>query len=84
MSQALKEVVNQLEKLSDKTLEKWEGVVRTVADEHNLKHKDLFMSMRSALTARKFTPPLYDIMEALGWQSSFDRLKKAANYILQS
>ncbi|KUK79888.1 MAG: Glutamate--tRNA ligase, partial [Microgenomates bacterium 39_7] len=83
MSQALEVVVNKLSDLSDRTLENWENVVRLTADDLGLNHKDLFMSMRSALTARKFTPPLYDVMKALGWQKSFDRLRSAANYLLE-
>lgn len=83
MAGALRSTVEKLKQLEDRTADEWEQSVRAVADEHELKHKDLFMSMRSGLTARKFTPPLYDVMKALGWEESFRRLEAAADYVLE-
>ncbi len=83
MAPLLRAVTEKLRQLENKSIDEWEKAVRAVADEHELKHKDLFMSMRSSLTARKFTPPLYDVMAALGWEESFRRLEAAANYMLE-
>ncbi len=55
----------------------WEQTIRNTADEYSLSHKDLFMSLRSAVTAQKFTPPLYEVMQVLGRKVSSDRIKQA-------
>ncbi len=75
------DVVKRLEELGEVESEIWEKTVREIADNHQLSHKDLFMAMRSALTARKYTPPLYEIMLALGWQESLERINNAIEFI---
>lgn len=60
----------------------WEKTIRAVADELKLEHKVLFMSLRSALTAEKFTPPLYEVMQVLGTQQVEKRIQDAINYLL--
>jgi len=55
----------------------WEQTIRNTADELGLSHKDLFMSLRSAVTARKFTPPLYEVMQVLGRDVSSARIQQA-------
>lgn len=75
------DVKNRLENLTDFTFENWDREIRACADSHGFKHKDLFMSLRSALTAEKATPPLYDLMQVLGKKESFHRLENALNFI---
>lgn len=69
---------SHLKKLNAKI---WEETVRQTADEFEMKHKDAFMAMRSALTAQKFTPPLFDIMILLGQAESSRRFKQAIAYL---
>lgn len=82
---ALQAVTNKLREmgLAQCEAKEWEMVVRETADQHKLSHKDLFMAMRSALTAQKFTPPLYEVMQALGEERSFARLDQAVCYLQQ-
>lgn len=77
----LSDVVSIFENSGEIDSSSWEKSVRELADKHQLPHKIVFMTMRSALTARKFTPPLYEIMIALGWQDSLERIKRATEYI---
>lgn len=81
MQQALTRVVKNLNQLTEYNAQVWEKTVRATADELDLPHKDLFMSMRTALTGEKYTPPLYDVMQVLGWEQSFKRLRQAADYL---
>jgi glutamyl-tRNA synthetase len=39
---------------------------------------DLFMAMRVALTGRTATPPIFDVMSALGYEQTLDRLAAAS------
>ena len=76
---ALLAVIDELKKLKEYSNSSWEQTIRTTADKHDLSHKNLFMSLRSAVTAQKFTPPLYDVMNVLGLPESFKRIQRAAN-----
>ncbi len=79
----LTDVITVLGTLGEVDSETWEISIRQIADKHQLAHKIVFMTMRSALTARKFTPPLYEIMLALGWENSLSRIKLAVEFINQ-
>jgi glutamyl-tRNA synthetase len=81
MSQALSLVAERLAKLEKYNQENWEKTIREIADETGLTHKKLFMSLRTAITAEKFTPPLYEVMEVLGKEVSFNRIRQAINYL---
>ncbi|MGD9129549.1 MAG: glutamate--tRNA ligase [Candidatus Woesebacteria bacterium] len=74
-------VKERLENLTDYNPETWEATIRKCADDFDFKHKDLFMSLRSAITARKFTPPLYELMEVLGKDKSFSRIETAIRFL---
>lgn len=78
---ALSLVVERLSQLEQYNQENWEKTIRKIADETGLTHKELFMSLRTALTAEKFTPPLYELMEVLGKEMSYERIKQAINYL---
>ena len=43
--------------------------------------KDLFMTLRIALTGRKVSPPLFETMEVLGQKISLSRLQKAVDML---
>ena len=79
---ALKLINKRLLDLGDCSQEDWEKTIRKIADELHLEHRDVFMSLRSALTAQKNTPPLYDVMRILGEHDSTARIDNAINYLL--
>ena len=43
----------------------------------NFKTGDFFMSLRVAITGKKFTPPINESMEILGKEETLERIKKA-------
>jgi len=43
--------------------------------------KDLFMTLRIALTGRTVSPPLFETMEVLGREKTVSRLQKAADLL---
>lgn len=67
-----------------KILEKnWEGklleeAARQYCTENNIKVGDYFMVLRLAVTGQTMTPPLWDILEVIGKENTFDRLKKVS------
>ena len=54
-----------------------EPPLRALCDEQGWKVGDLFMAVRVAITGRKATPPLFDVMVAIGHDTTIDRLKAA-------
>jgi nondiscriminating glutamyl-tRNA synthetase len=54
-----------------------EPPLRALCEERGWKVGDLFMAIRVAITGRKATPPLFDVMVAIGYDTTIDRLKAA-------
>jgi len=54
-----------------------EPALRELCELHGWKVGDLFMAIRVALTGRTATPPLFDVMAALGYETTLDRLAVA-------
>ena len=54
-----------------------EPPLRALCEEHGWKVGDLFMAIRVGITGRKATPPLFDVMVAIGYETTIDRLKAA-------
>ncbi len=77
----LQTLYDNLNKLTKWESDNWENTIRSTADELDFKHKDAFMSLRSAVTARKFTPPLFNVMITLGRDVSLSRIKQAIKFI---
>ena len=63
--------------------EEWEAVVRGFADEHDWKHGDMFMALRSAITGRLKSPPILESIEAMGWEKTRKFIVQALNYLGQ-
>jgi len=63
---------------SDWKHKKLEKIGRELAKETGWSTKDLFMTIRVALTGKTATPPLFETMEVLGKEKTIGRLKKAA------
>ena len=85
-----KEVLSNVKsQLSNVTKEDWkteqtEKICRAfVKDNPNWDVRDLFMSLRIALTGRTVSPPLFETMEVLGREKTLQRLQNAAD-VLQS
>jgi len=77
----LRQAKKALEDLQDWESEVWEKSLRELADELEIKHKDLFMILRAATTARKATPPLFDVMLVVGKEKVFQRIDQAAEFL---
>ena len=58
-----------------------EPPMRALCEEHGWKVGDLFMAVRVAITGRKATPPLFDVMVAIGYDTTIDRLKAAGELV---
>jgi glutamyl-tRNA synthetase len=54
-----------------------EPPLRALCEEHGWKVGDLFMAVRVAITGRKATPPLFDVMVAIGYEHTVTRLERA-------
>ena len=54
-----------------------EPPLRALCQERGWKVGDLFMAIRVAITGRVATPPLFDVMVAIGYETTIDRLKAA-------
>jgi glutamyl-tRNA synthetase len=57
--------------------EEIEAPLRRLVEERGWKAGDLFMAIRVAITGRTATPPLFDIMVALGYERTLARLDRA-------
>ena len=55
-----------------------EPALRALAEERGWKVGDLFMPIRVAITGRTATPPLFDTMVAVGYETTVRRLRAAA------
>ncbi|MEA2056143.1 MAG: glutamate--tRNA ligase [Patescibacteria group bacterium] len=81
MIKVLTAVDQQLLEIQKNDSQVWEKTIRQAADKHDLSHKDLFMALRSAVTAQKYTPPLYEVMTILGREESSKRIQQAINFL---
>jgi len=54
-----------------------EGPLRKLAEERGWKVGDLFMAIRVAVTGRTATPPLFDVLVALGYERTLQRIDQA-------
>lgn len=62
--------------------DKLERICRRFVKEHpEWTTKDLFMTLRIALTGSKVSPPLFETMEVLGREKTLSRLQKAADLL---
>lgn len=66
----LKELIEKTENKHDML----EAAVRTLAQEHGLKAKDVFMDLRIAVTGKTVGPPLLESLEILGKEETLNRL----------
>jgi glutamyl-tRNA synthetase len=58
-----------------------EPSLRALCEERGWKVGDLFMAIRVAITGRKATPPLFDVMVAIGYHATLDRLAAAGEQL---
>lgn len=76
--EALSKVRAALEPLSSWSVEVLEPVLRSTAEQLGWPARDLFMTLRVAITGRTVTPPLIESMSQLGKASVLNRLERAA------
>jgi hypothetical protein len=74
---AAREVIASLGPVSFEA-DELEPPLRKLADERGWKVGDLFMAIRVAVTGRTATPPLFDVLVALGYERTLVRLDAAA------
>ncbi|MDQ6711318.1 MAG: glutamate--tRNA ligase, partial [Candidatus Dormibacteraeota bacterium] len=75
---ALAQVGAAVQPLADWTVEGLEPVLRATADQIGWPARDLFMTLRVAITGRTVTPPLIESMARLGKEPVLRRLQRAA------
>ncbi len=66
----------ELEKVSDFSAENLEKVIRDWTKENNLKTRDVFHPLRSAVSGRTIGPGLFEMMEVLGKERVLRRLRE--------
>jgi glutamyl-tRNA synthetase len=76
-AQALQAAISTLEGLSNWNTESMESAMRPLAEELKLKAGIFFGLLRVAITGRTVSPPLFQTMEVLGKENSFQRLNAA-------
>ena len=75
---ALARVRSAISPLTEWTVEVLEPVLRSTAEQIGWPAKDLFMTLRVAITGRTVTPPLIESMGRLGKARVLERLTRAA------
>ncbi|HEY9287849.1 MAG TPA: glutamate--tRNA ligase, partial [Candidatus Dormibacteraeota bacterium] len=75
---ALRRVANALQSLTDWDGEAIEHTLRPLAEEIGWSSRDLFMTLRVAVTGRTVTPPLIESMARLGKDAVVRRIERAA------
>lgn len=71
----IKDVYNQLEKISDWKANIIGEVMQNLVKKLNIKAGDFFMVLRLAITGKKISPPLNESMEILGKEECLRRVK---------
>ncbi len=63
------------------TREKLESELRKLSEDSGWKTRELFMTIRVAVTGRKASPPLFESMELIGRERTRARLRRAAEFV---
>ncbi|MCA9374746.1 glutamate--tRNA ligase, partial [Candidatus Dojkabacteria bacterium] len=71
------EVFGQLYITEKVSHEKWESAIRGYADKIGWKHGEVFMALRSAVTGKLQSPPLFESFEVLGWEKTKQHIEDA-------
>jgi glutamyl-tRNA synthetase len=80
-SAALENIISAVKKLDPYVSANIEEVLRAACAESDLKPREFFGLIRSAVTGRDATPPLFELMEVLGKDSTLLRLDKALSLL---
>jgi len=73
----LKKVLEVLSNLDNFELEKLNEELMQIVKDNDFKTGDFFMSLRVAITSKKFTPPINESMIILGKEKTIERINKA-------
>ena len=77
-STALSELADELDNVRPWTVTTIEAAVRAYGDKLGWKPKELFMSLRMAVTGRNVAPPLFDTLDVVGKEIVRRRMRLAA------
>jgi glutamyl-tRNA synthetase len=77
VSRAIDQVISSCENLTNWNHEEIEKVGQKLLETSGWSARDLFMTIRVALSGRTATPPLFEMMEVLGKQETLKRLKSS-------
>jgi glutamyl-tRNA synthetase len=79
----IKQAHSNLDALPDWQPEAIESTLRSLAERQGWSSRDLFMTLRVAITGRTVTPPLIESMSRLGKDRVLARLERAASALAQ-
>lgn len=77
----LKETIGLIEKISDFSHENLESQIRQLQEQHAWHKGQYFMMLRTAVTGRTATPPLFETMTVIGQEVVVARLQAAKNLL---
>ena len=80
-SQFLDLCLEEITKLRNFTSSELERILRDACDNKGFSIRQSFGSLRTAMTGRTATPPLFAIMEVMGRQRVIDRLEAAVRKV---
>ena len=78
----LKKVLDTIQACNMFEAAELETALRKLQIECQLKPKPAFMTIRIILTGKKYTPPLFDVMEIIGKEEVINRLGQAINSLI--
>lgn len=70
------EELSEYETIEDWGHESWESFMRDIAKDLDLSAGKVFMSLRVAVTGSNMSPPLYEVMEAIGKKEVLERVRQ--------
>ncbi len=77
----LKEILEVHKNLDEKEKEwvheNWENAMREIGDKYDVKHGDVFMTLRLAIVGSTFSPPMFEALQILGKNEVVKRLQNA-------
>lgn len=76
IKRVLDHIISTYEKLDNWTVQKLENAGQELLSKTDWSPRELFMTIRVAVTGRTATPPLADVMEVLGKETVIERLRQ--------
>ena len=80
-SEIYEEAINTINSIDDFTEEKIEISLRKLLEKYECKPRDLFGTIRIAITGKEVSPPLFITFEILGKTRSIERMQRFTKYL---